>query len=327
MTGHTVLILGAGFSKPAGGPLLSDLLSESFVSRSVANPEALSALVGLLTEHKEQHNTTTTTVEGLFTEIWREARTGGSLSWNDRIWPADELLTELSKHLAAVCGNIRLRRSSHLWSIYIDFLDAVLRQSRSLKLITFNYDLLQEQLLDDLRVRFDYAVDDVVEFDDDDRRRRLRRSGAQVSILKLHGSANWGICRGCRKASDVDHVTAFETAYVPIRRRGCPWCGERYLESGIIPPILGKAGESRHMTPIWLSARKALKRAREIIVIGYSLPQSDAEALSLFREIEAPWKRPRITVVCGPKGAPASYRQVLERFVDTGQYFEDFAAT
>jgi hypothetical protein len=54
------------------------------------------------------------------------------------------------------------------------------------------------------------------------------------------------------------------------------------------------------------------------------MPNSDPEAVSLLSEVEAPDKRSRIRVVCGPKGAPAGYAQVFARFVDTKQYFEDF---
>jgi len=214
-----------------------------------------------------------------------------------------------------------------LWATYTTFLQQLFRESRTLTVITFNYDLLLEQILDDINLRYDYGTAGAVEFDDDTRRKRLRRSGLQLTVLKVHGSANWGVCRGCRKAERFDNqVTSFERPYVPIRRKSCPWCDRTYLESAIVPPILEKAGESRYREPIWVSARKALRRSREVIVIGYSLPQSDHEAMSLLREVESPSKRPRITVVCGPKGAPSAYSQVFRRFTDAMQYFEDFAS-
>lgn len=325
MSGHTALILGAGFSKPADGPLLRDLLSRKFVERSAAESEVLSAIVSLH-EERNREGQQSATMEDLFTEIWREARTAGTIAVSNSSWNAADLLYGLTVHLASTCGDIHLRRKSRLWHLYLGFLGAVWRESRTLTVVTFNYDLLLEQLLDDMDLRFDYGDPGAIDFDDDDRRRRIRRSGADLAILKLHGSSNWGICRGCRKAERYeDQVTAFEGAYVPLRRRSCPWCDERYLDSGIIPPILGKAGESRHMEPIWRLARKAVKRSREAIIIGYSLPQSDIEAISLFREIASPPSRPRITVVCGSRGAPPSYGKVLGKFTDAKQSFETFA--
>jgi len=210
--------------------------------------------------------------------------------------------------------------------MYVDFLEKIWKESRTLAIITFSYDLLLEQLLDDLDLCFAYGAGEAIEFDDGRRRGRLHRSGHDLQLLKLHGSSNWGVCRGCSKAGKYpDQVTSFEKPYVPTRRRACPWCGDKYLETGIIPPILGKAGESRHMEPVWLQARKALRRSREIFVIGYSLPPGDVEAMSLFREVEGLTKRPRVTLVCGSRGAPESYEQVFSHFVDRKQRFESFA--
>ena len=326
VAGHTALILGAGFSKPAGGPLLRELLSAEMIGRSDADEDVLAALSDMLEARRAVPNQEGTTIEELFTEVWREARTAGNLRVGDSAWPAAELLSGLTTHLASVCGALHVRRSGGLWKMYVGFLGKLWKECRSLEVITFNYDLLLEQLLDDVGLRFSYGAADGIAFDDNRRRARMHRSGHHLELLKLHGSSNWGICRGCRKAGRyLDQVTAFEKPYVPLRRRTCPWCRDKFLETGIIPPILGKAGESRHMGPVWLQARRALRRAREIIVIGYSLPPSDAEAVSLFREIEGLLKRPRITVVCGSKGAPPSYGQVFSGFTDAKKRFEGFA--
>lgn len=325
MPGHTALVLGAGFSRPAGGPLLRDLLSDDFVATSDADPGDLAVVSGLL-ETRDGSGTMEATLEDVFTDLWREARTGGSIRFGSETYPAEELLRQVNIHLASVCGAVHVRRSTNLWSLYLAFLAYLLENSRSLTLITFNYDLLAEQVLDDLGLRYDYGPPGLIEFESGKRRRRLRRSGSDLSLLKLHGSANWGVCRGCPEAGKyTDKVTAFERPYVPTRRRSCPSCGRRFLETAIIPPILGKAGEARHIGPIWGQARKSLGRAREVLVVGYSLPSSDAEALSLLREVDAPSKRPRITIACGPRGAPSSYAKVFSRFKDSRAYFEDFA--
>jgi len=327
MPGHTVLVTGAGFSRPAGGPLLRELLSKDCLGQSAADTGMLDMLVRLFQERQHSAGETTFSLEDFFTDIWREARTGGSFTLDGVSLPAQSLLSTITIHLASVCGGIRIRRAGQLWTTYTTFLRRLFQQSRTLTIVTLNYDLLIEQLLDDIGLRYEYGASGIIEFDDPARRRRLRRSGSQLDIYKLHGSASWGVCRGCGKAkSSSDQVTSFETTYVPIRRKSCPWCKERFLESGIVPPILEKAGESRYREPIWVSARKALRRAREVIVIGYSLPESDHEALSLFREIESPFKRPRITVVCGKRGAPTAYSKVFARFTDVQMYFEEFAS-
>jgi len=326
MPGDTTLILGAGFSRPAGGPLLRELLSKDVRARSDADPSSLEVLSNLIEGRDGPVENGTVTLEDVFTNLWREARTAGRIRMGEERYSAEALLSQMIIHLASVCGEVRVRRSTNLWTIYLAFFHHFFEESRSLTLITFNYDLLAEQIMDDLGLRYDYGSAGMIEFDNSQRRRGLRRSGSELSLLKLHGSANWGVCRGCPESGKyIDKVTAFERPYVPIRRKSCPWCGGKFLEAAIVPPILGKAGEGRHIGPIWGLARRSLERAREVVVVGYSLPSSDVEALSLLREVDAPGKRPRITIVCGPRGAPPGYKNVFSGFKDTGEYFEDFA--
>jgi hypothetical protein len=325
VSGDTVLITGAGFSKPAGGPLTKDLLTPDFLRISDADPEALDAIVRLQADDPSR------SVETLFTEILRMTRTHGQMTTTsgDR-WDASDLLKGLTIHLASVCGDLQVRRRTRLWNMYTEYIRWLRKDSRSLTVVTFNYDLLLEHLFDEIRVRYEYGKRTGIEFDDASRRSAIRRSlpFRRVQVLKLHGSANWGVCRGCRKAkAQDDMVLAFERSFVSRRNRTCPRCKEKTLENGIIPPILEKSGESRHAGLVWAAARQALRRAREIIVIGYSLPPTDHEALSLLREIAPPPKRPRITLVCGPKGAPETYSQILSRPRDTKLYFEAYSAS
>jgi len=329
VSGHTVLVTGAGFSKPAGGPLLKDLLSPEFLGQSEADPDALEAIMRLQADPRRDLRSAGS-VELLFTEILRMARTHGEMSTTDERWEGGWLLRGLTTHLASVCGDLYVRRRTHLWNTYTRYLRWLRNNSRSLTVVSFNYDLLLEHLFDDIRVRFEYGRNTGIEFDSVSRRSTTRRAlpFRRVQVLKLHGSANWGVCRGCRKAkAQDDMVVAFEKAYIPRRNKTCPRCKDKRLESGIIPPILEKSGESRHTGLVWLAARQALRRAREIIVIGYSLPETDAEARSLLGEIAAPPSRPRITLVCGPKGAPGTYSQIISRSQDTKLYFEDYVAS
>lgn len=292
---------------------------------SDADSDALDAIVRLQAERPSR------SVETLFTEILRMARTHGQMSTTlGARWEATWLLKGLTTHLASVCGELRVRRRSRLWNTYTEHLKWLRKDSKSLTVVTFNYDLLLEHLFDDIRVRYEYGKRTGIEYDDASRRSAIRRSlpFRRVEILKLHGSANWGVCRGCRKAKTQDDmVVAFEKSYIPRRRKTCPRCKDKPLESGIIPPILEKSGDSRHTGLVWLAARQALRRAREIVVIGYSLPQTDSEALSLLGEIASPPSRPRITLVCGPKGAPETYSQILSRSLDTKLYFEDYVSS
>src|SRR5207249_2863539 len=129
--------------------------------------------------------------------------------------------------LWAICGDLRIRRRTHLWNTYTEYLRWLRNNSRSLTVVTFNYDFLLEHLFDDIRVRYEYGKRTGIEYDDASRRSAIRRSlpFRRVQVLKLHGSANWGVCRGCRKAkAQDDMVVAFEKSFIPRRKRTCPRC-------------------------------------------------------------------------------------------------------
>src|SRR5881409_2759729 len=112
MYGHAALILGAGFSKPAGGPLLRELLNEDVVAHSEAQGGALAFLASLLQERQSMNDLST--IETVFSEVWREAHTGGTIETRGESWLAADLLNELTIHLSSVCGRVHARRSSNL---------------------------------------------------------------------------------------------------------------------------------------------------------------------------------------------------------------------
>src|SRR5438093_3312474 len=152
MSGDTVLITGAGFSKPAGGPLLKDLLTPDFLRKSNSDRDALDAIVHLQADDPSR------SVETLFTEILRMMRTHGQMSTTSgERWEASYLLKGLTTHLASVCGDLRIRRRTHLWNTYTEYLRWLRNNSRSLTVVTFNYDFLLEPLFDDIRVRYEYG--------------------------------------------------------------------------------------------------------------------------------------------------------------------------
>ncbi|HVL49550.1 MAG TPA: SIR2 family protein [Candidatus Thermoplasmatota archaeon] len=312
---NAVVVLGAGFSKPLGGPLLGELLSEPYLDSSRASADALQWMTATLAERRlSQPNFS---IEDLFTEVWRDARTGEKV--------AEAALRELTIHLASVCTALRPKTQRKSFAQYVDFFAALHANHDRLTIVSFNYDLVLEAALDRADILYDYGNAPDLFFDDNARRRKLNRRGADVQILKLHGSANWGVCRGCKKADKSDdQVIAYEDGYVPWRRRACPLCNERYLESGIIPPVFGKAGETRHVRDAWRQAREQLRYAHHVLVVGYSLPPSDHEARSLLRETQQSKNRMQVDIVCGERGGSAEYAHVFPGVQDWQCRFEDY---
>jgi hypothetical protein len=138
--------------------------------------------------------------------------------------------------------------------------------SRSSTVITFNYDLVLDDALARVGTRPGYELADAV-FDE------ASASNQVVPLLKLHGSTNWAIC-GCGQI----HVLGQKATEDPslFRSRPCGKCGKTGLRLLLVPPSWDKSEYSRVMQPVWKQAVEALKSATRICVIGYSMPEADA---------------------------------------------------
>jgi hypothetical protein len=140
-------------------------------------------------------------------------------------------------------------------------------KSRSNVVITFNYDLVLDDALRRIEVEPIYGLPDC----DSDGMATQQEPG--VSILKLHGSTNWAICRRCRKV----HVAGAKYTGDPaaFRARKCAKCGKPGLRLLLVPPSWDKSEYRATMRPVWNRAVNALKVANRICVIGYSMPETD----------------------------------------------------
>jgi SIR2-like domain len=107
-------------------------------------------------------------------------------------------------------------------------------------------------------------------------------------LLKLHGSINWRIGLGRPQPIAVDSVLHHERWFHQPGSQATPEQIEGLLESEpvIVPPILAKTSlvEQPIMRLIWSRAIEALRRAKRVVFIGYSLPRTDIAASFLFRE-------------------------------------------
>jgi hypothetical protein len=267
-------------------------------------------------------------MESIFTEVWDQQSTGLPIGNPENRWNAGDLLRELQLHLSSVCGSVRFGHHVRLSRLYQQFLEDLISDSKTFTVVSFNYDTLVEEALRKSGIGYTYGPERSVMFTDESHSKSRRRNWIAIPVLKLHGSVNWGICRNCGlRGPGVDLINAFDGPYLPGVRRARCVCHKRYLEAGIVPPVIGKGAALRSFEELWTKARANLKRAREVIVVGYSLPESDKQAVALLREVVSPFKRPRVTIVCGPNGAPKSYERVFDKFEDPRCSFEEFLET
>jgi hypothetical protein len=130
-------------------------------------------------------------------------------------------------------------------------------ERRHVTIITFNYDLVAETMLDSLGLPWNYGF---IDKNDDQ-----RPDGPEcITLLKLHGSINW-----YRPKDSKGKLTGgLET----------PKTYEEVLSAGaapfIIPPTWQKTFAD-FMALVWDDAVQAITNATRLGILGFSLPESD----------------------------------------------------
>jgi len=153
-------------------------------------------------------------------------------------------------------------------------------------IITFNYDLNLDYMFHFANQAMDYCFDD--------------KPTGGVPVMKLHGSVNWARCTGCSKVApwalgrffqklswDRSLLMFGETQTVTLdvgaKIATYEHCTGHACETApvIVPPTWNKA-EYQQIGTVWKHAAQHLSEAENIIVIGYSLPETDQFFRYLF---------------------------------------------
>jgi NAD-dependent SIR2 family protein deacetylase len=300
-TDRTVFLLGAGFSRAAGAPLIHDFLERS---RSFLNdpPPGLDALgvekfrsvfefKAQMTKAREKINIDLDNVENFFGLVEMSCRLAKAppAVRSDTVYliaKTLELCLQPRGKRGCICcevdeGNMEglehLRENggiqgSHEKQLTLDLYDffALLvgglldephnRERRHNTVITFNYDLV----LDDALVRVGlspwYGLGNC--------------GDKSVPLLKLHGSANWGVCKQC--GTPVIFPEKVTQSFSQLTSAPCPQCGQSGMQPLLVPPSWDKSEYCATMRPVWEAAVAELRRATRVCIIGYSLPDCDA---------------------------------------------------
>ncbi len=141
-------------------------------------------------------------------------------------------------------------------------------------------------------------------------------------LIKLHGSFDWFKCPNCKTIHNYKIVNSYSMYYddkhstEEIRnlfdRFKCGICGAK-LEHDLVAPILGK-NENSTAKELWDGTFKSLIEAQEIIIIGYSFPQSDLAFLNLLQHA-LNWNRNKpIIKVVDPTSSDAHWEKVNQIF-------------
>lgn len=326
----TVFIFGAGASREAGGPLMSDFLDVADILKrqrhSVSDAikkfddvfDAISELQGVFSKsYLDLDNIESLfgAIEmGLLLEKFAERKEDDIKSL--RI----SLITLIYKTLENSIVFPARNRKVFPPIPYETFVDELIKlfadskcilKESDISFITFNYDLCLDYALNFYSLLLNYGLNP------DDIKNTL--------LLKLHGSINWGVCDICEKVI-LNHVKDVRFPYLDdsdkvvrldlgstLNRKSC--CNKRISgEPLIVPPTWNKTEYHGHdqIVSVWRHAARCLGAAENIFVIGYSLPETD----SFFRYLFALGSESKTRIKNFWVINPDSKGQVENRFKD-----------
>jgi len=297
----TVFILGAGASRAAGGPLMSDFLdyseklmrlkTDGFVQAEEAFNDVFNALTELQAVHAKSY-LDLDNIEVLFgaIEMAQIICKLGARQKEQIIKLRDSIITLIYKTLEySIEFPIKDSIIYPPWP-YENFCKMLvdLRINRLKKyadahefsFLTFNYDLALDYALTYYSLYYSYCLSNEKEI-------------GKLPYLKLHGSINWGICQECNKIVPL----YFNELKLPINLsdlKSCHYelgsalhyksCCQKPLKGPpvLIPPTWNKTGYHGQLSNVWKRAAEELSKADNIFIIGYSLPETDSFFRYLF---------------------------------------------
>lgn len=301
----TVMIIGAGVSRAAGNslalskrpPLDADFFEIARSGKHKLHKNVVDTLNNLVGDYS---NTLIRSLETSATYLYLKAIDSPSGS-RYHIGFLD-LLELLSQVLAVTTNDLKLGRRSLIYRFLLCEIQK-LENPSNLSIITFNYDLVIENALQEIALnsrpdifRFPgcYRLNDYVSSPGASGTppfKTINKGFDGVAVLKLHGSMNWQ----SRHTSKVPRPSALfhpnREIHVLNSRHivpGLRWKRRSrlvYLKPIIVPPISGKRNMMHSsMSHLWDLAATKLKEADRIIIAGYSCPPLDLEARILLSE-------------------------------------------
>jgi hypothetical protein len=272
---RVVWILGSGFSRSLGGPLLRDLLSHAkrselgarqVLAGSVSPDEPMGNVYRCFHELKsggycEDAEGFLEYVESIEEDAARKKIVEAWLPGGD----SANFLRLCRKVIAAECDFVRVdvNLDAERWAPYKRWAN---EQASANRIITFNYDRVLEQL--NMKIAVPWTQE-------------------EGQVYKLHGSIDWGLEPGGFFQANLWQSTDPHTEVEPF----------------IATPGRPKKDRSMKLKALWLKAKEALTAANVIVFMGYRFPASDAHARSeLLGAIKAN-EQPhlRIHTVLGPR--------------------------
>lgn len=329
-----VFILGAGASRAAGGPLMSDFFDKARRLRdtgslrlSVEDYAAVDRLRSELQKASAKASIDVYNLESLFVALEMMSIVGRPMQLDEA--EASALLASLKRFVAATLdasiqhrwyadGSLaRLRPApghDALASLIKSCIEA--KPARTVAVLTFNYDIGLEFALRHEGLQYDYGLGTGVVSPE-----------PVVRFCKLHGSLNWADRGSTSPLEEVAAPGGFADAAMLQRmgiervpRRSQEWL-ERFDPKAlpfIVVPTESKLEHRRRIAPIWKVAADELSGASAVVVVGYSLPPTDVFFRYFYGLGSIGPKWPEAWIVVNSDGeAIRRFRDLLSRSLES----------
>jgi hypothetical protein len=271
---RNVFVLGAGASRQAGGPLMSDFLDRAFDAYH-HDPSARDLVrkgESALRAVYANANLDLRNVESLWSafEMARLIGNVPGLSSDETSGLVGALKTLVASTVDR-CVRPQSPNSDFPYppEPYLAFVQDVLFDLQSYAVLSFNYDTALETALG-----FDAGRPRMADWN---------QPWDVPRILKLHGSLHWTRCAVCRELVKVPWSDVYGGLHILQRLGGHVHCDQPCEASPVIvPPTWSKHDFHMGLQGVWQQAGRELAEARNIFVIGYSLSPSDQFFRDLF---------------------------------------------
>lgn len=314
-----VFILGSGFSAYAGAPISRTVLSAVFSpERMNTEVNQLKSFLSKFLFREENNWIHSSGLEEVLSrlDLIRHYKPYPDIDYNQVSFFEELLLREFIKLLTP-------ENTDGTKSIYLDFGRLICSGDT---IISFNYDLVVEQLLKSCGKSFRYCVLPEIEM------------SSSIELLKLHGSINLYYCPSCGKVyrfpeQGTEHRVPDTGTGKISSKTTCDKCVDEGIPVGlrhfIIAPTLFKSYTLPALRNLWFRALEVLKDASELYFIGYSMPEADILSYQLFDFAKrSASKQQSVFLICGPRIDDTRFRQIYQKeFKNTRSCFEEWIRT
>lgn len=344
-----VFILGAGASRDAGGPLMTDFLDKArdlWEGNEKISRDKFELVFNGLSQLRHVHSKANLDLNNL-EAVFAAFEMAGTIQHladlaSDEVAGLENamrtVIVETLEHNVRFTSSGSTLKPSNTYGVFVRLLralDAAKPSPRTVAVISFNYDVALDFALHDSGYWCDYALGNETS------------AGKPIPVLKLHGSLNWGRCSRC---ADVfpwmmnDYLSRYspQPPYADgtlMRLNIGNRIGKHKHTCGstaeptpvIVPPTWNKSRYADSIRTVWARASQELLEAQSIVIIGYSLPPSDEFFRSFYALSTVGETLLRRFVVINPDedgSVQPRYRELLGpgalgRFKFLGQPFEN----